>query len=49
MHLQQNPNSSITLDQVSIYLLLFADDAVIFNDTPEGLQSSLDNLESYCF
>ena len=47
-HLQQNRNSCITLDQLSIYLLLFADDTVIFSDTPEGLQSSLDNLESYC-
>ena len=37
VHLQQNSNARITLDQLSIYLLLFADDAVIFNETPEGL------------
>ena len=48
VHLQQNPNACITLDQLSIYLLLFADDAVIFSETPEGLQSSIDSLESYC-
>lgn len=47
-HLQQNANASISLDQLSIYLLLFADDAVIFSDTPEGLQASLNNLETYC-
>ena len=49
-HFQQNPNACITLDQLSIYLLLFADDAVtcIFSDTPEGLQSSIDGLETYC-
>ena len=37
VHLQQNSNAHITLDQLSIYLLLFADDAVIFSETPEGL------------
>ena len=38
----------MTLDQLSIYLLMFADDAVIFSDSVDGLQSSLNNLESYC-
>ena len=31
-----------------LYLLLFADDAVIFSDTVEGLQSSLKYLEMFC-
>jgi hypothetical protein len=47
MYLQSN-SSGITLDQISIYLLLFADDAVIISDTKEGLQESLNNLEQYC-
>ena len=47
MHFQQNPNASLSLEQLSIYLLLFADDAVIFSDTIEGLQSSLNHLEEY--
>ena len=31
---QENMDAGITLDQQSLYLILFADDAVIFNDTP---------------
>jgi len=46
--LQNGINAGITLDQISIYLLLFADDAALFSETPEGLQESLNNLETYC-
>ena len=46
--LQVNTLEGITLDQITIYLLLFADDAVIISDSKEGLQSSLSQLESYC-
>ena len=48
LHLQQNADAGLTLDQLSVYLLMFADDAVIFSDSIDGLQSSLNNLESYC-
>ena len=48
MQLTDNGNDGITLDQLTLYLLLFADDAVIFSETPEGLQKSLDNFETYC-
>ena len=48
LYLQQNADAGLTLDQLSIYLLLFADDAVIFSNSVDGLQSSLNNLESYC-
>ena len=48
LHLQQSTSAGLTLDQLSIYLLMFADDAVIFSDSIDGLQSSLNNLESYC-
>ena len=48
MQLAEHGNDGITLDQLSLYLLLFADDAVIFSETPEGLQKSLDNFEIYC-
>ena len=47
-NLQNGINAGITLDQLSIYLLLFADDDVIFSETKEGLQESLNNLELYC-
>ena len=41
-------DAGITLDQLSLYLVLFADDAVIFSDTPQGLQQSLNKLQQYC-
>ena len=41
---QANANAGIALDQLSLYLILFADDAVLFSDTPEGLQLTLDKL-----
>ena len=48
LHLQQSTSAGLTLDQLSIYLFMFADDAVIFSDSVDGLQSSLNNLESNC-
>ena len=46
--LQTNTLDGITLDQITIYLLLFAADAVLISDSKEGLQNSLSQLESYC-
>ena len=46
--LHENVDAGITLEQLSLYLILFADDMVIFSDTPEGLQLSLDRLQRYC-
>ena len=48
MQIADRGNEGITLEQLSIFPLLFADDAVIFSKTPEGLKKSLDNFESYC-
>ena len=48
MQLADRGNEGLTIEQLYIYLLLFADDAVIFSETPEGLQKSLDNFEIYC-
>ena len=48
MQLSNNDDDSVTIDQLPLYLLLFADDAAIFSETREGLQKSLDNLEIYC-
>ena len=48
MYLQADANAGIKLDQLSIHLLMFADDAVIFSETIEGLQESLNNLKQYC-
>ena len=48
MQLADRGNKDIKLDQLSIYLLLFADDAFIFSETAEGIQKSLDNFEIHC-
>ena len=45
--LQENADAGITLDQLSLYLILFANDAVLFSDTPEGLQLLLDKLQEF--
>ena len=47
-HLQEGMNDGINLQQLQLYILLFADDAVLFSETREGLQNELNNLESYC-
>ena len=39
---------AVTIDQLSIYLLLFADDAVMFAESKEALQENLNCLKSYC-
>ena len=41
-------NIAVTIDQLSIYLLLFADDAVMFAESKEELQDNLYCLKSYC-
>ena len=46
--LQIDADAGSTLEQISIYLLMFADDAVFFSETVEELQTSIDNLRQYC-
>ena len=48
MCFQEKPNEGISIDQLSIYLLLFADDAVIMSETAEELHVLLNQLELYC-
>jgi hypothetical protein len=37
-----------TLEEIQIYLLLFADDTVLFSYSKEGLQKLLEKMHSYC-
>ena len=37
-----------TIDEMRLFLLLYADDAVVFAKLPEVLQSILHDIESYC-
>ena len=48
LFLQQDPDSGIKLDQLTIIILLFADDMVIFGKTPEELQVNIDRIYDYC-
>lgn len=48
----QNVNSDFdnifTIDELQIFMLLYADDAVVFARSPEVLQCILNDIESYC-
>ena len=48
----QNINSDLnnifTIDECQLFMLLYADDAVVFAKSPETLQSILNYLELYC-
>ena len=48
LFLTDNINSGLTINDITIILLLFADDMVIIGKTPNELQQSLDLLKSYC-
>ena len=48
----QNINAGVdnifTVDDMQLFLMLYADDAVVFAKSPETLQSILYDIESYC-
>ena len=44
----RNTGSGITVNDMKIFLLLYVDDAVIFSETPTGLQSGINELQKYC-
>ena len=37
-----------SIDDCILFMLLYADDAVVFSKSPEGLQSILNDLDLYC-
>ena len=39
---------NVTIDEIQIFLLLFADDTVLFSYSKEGLQVLLNQLNTYC-
>ena len=39
---------TFTVEDLKLFILLFADDAVLISYTLEGLQSLLNQLHSYC-
>lgn len=46
--LYDNSVESFNLEDLKLFVLLFADDTVLFSYTKEGLQLLLNNLHSYC-
>lgn len=41
-------NDIFTIDEMKLFLLLFADDQVVFAKSPQALQSILNDIENYC-
>ena len=48
IYLHDSYNKGLTIDDISIILLMYADDTAILSETPEGLQAILDKLYEYC-
>ena len=46
--LENNGIDSISIDELQIFLLLFADDTALFSSSQEGLQILLNKLPVYC-
>lgn len=47
-NINSNIDSIFTINELKLYILLFADDAVLFAHTPHALQSMLDDIQNYC-
>ena len=48
LFLKNGESCGLSIDDITLILMLFADDMVIFGKTPEDLQNSLDMLKQYC-
>lgn len=47
-HLYSDDIDPVVLDNIVLFLLMFADDTVLISHSKEGLQKLLDNLYIYC-
>ena len=43
-----NINDIFTIDDIKLFIILFADDKVVFAKSPHALQSLLSDVENYC-
>ena len=48
LSLSNRGNAGLSINDIYIMLLLFADDMVLFGESPRDLQNSLDSLLDYC-
>ena len=46
--INSNLNGIFTTNEMKLFLLLFADDQVVFAKSPQALQSLLKDIENYC-
>ena len=44
----RNTGAGVTVNDMKIFLLLYADDVLVFSETPTGLQSGINELQTYC-
>lgn len=47
-NINRNIPGIVNIDDIQVFLLLFADDAVVFTHDPNSLQSILNDIEHYC-
>ena len=48
LFLQERVTAGLSIDDINLILLLFADDMVLVGNSPEDLQNSLNRLHMYC-
>ena len=46
--INSNLNGIFTINEMKLFLILFADDQVVFAKSPQALQSLLSDIENYC-
>jgi hypothetical protein len=49
LYIGSRPESGLKFYDLTLVLFLYADDMVLFSDTVERLQQSLDDLLTYCW
>ena len=47
-HINTNIEGIFTLNEMKLFLILYADDQVLFSTSPDSLQSMLADIEAYC-
>ena len=47
-HINRDIDDILTVDEMQLLLLLFADDALVFTHDPKSLQSILKDIAKYC-
>ena len=46
--INSNMDGVMNVEELQIFLLMFADDAILFSQNPQALQSVLNDIQLYC-